>query len=175
MGGVVTNLLGEDFISHFECNFDHITKEFLIQKGGLKVLNEPKKPVLNPRVVTTKDCILSPNQEMLVRVKFKHRPLNGNGVIVSDPRCVQKHDLMVARTVYNTKQQNFSARILNTSKNERTTSCGTFITHFERVRNIETSDKASEYQPTDKLKRSIGIRLKHRPCFCGSQVILRFI
>ena len=35
VGGVTHNLLGEDFISHFQCNFDNAEREFVICKGDI--------------------------------------------------------------------------------------------------------------------------------------------
>ena len=34
VGNVTRNLLGEDFIRHFECNFDFSSHELVIQLGG---------------------------------------------------------------------------------------------------------------------------------------------
>ena len=43
IGGVTQCLLGEDFIRHFKCNFDHDKRQFVICKPGVYHENDPVK------------------------------------------------------------------------------------------------------------------------------------
>lgn len=44
VGDVTQNLLGEDFINHFKCNFDHGEHRFIIHKGGSVLCQTSERP-----------------------------------------------------------------------------------------------------------------------------------
>ena len=81
-----------------------------------------------------------PECEMIVPAHFKDKPLTGDGILVPDTVFTVKHGLMLARSLVNSDQSRFCARILNPSKEVVRIQKGTILGLFEPVVAIEECD-----------------------------------
>ncbi|MEW8548533.1 MAG: hypothetical protein AB2693_33955, partial [Candidatus Thiodiazotropha sp.] len=118
VGGVTQSLLGEDFIRHFQCNFDHENRTFIISRGEMvddKISAKTRCKRL-ARVALAETTDILPGCEMIVSAHFKDKPVNSDGILVPDAVFTVKHGLMLARSVLNSDQSSFCARILNPGK-----------------------------------------------------------
>ena len=142
IGGVTQCLLGEDFIRHFKCNFDHDKRQFVICKPGVYHENDPVKQKVKrlARVVSTDAVEIPSGCEMSVAARFKDRPVTSDGIIVPDTGFVMKHRLMLAGCVVYSEQSRFCARILNPGKCTVHIQKGTVLGLFEPVSCVEQCD-----------------------------------
>ena len=161
VGGVKYNLLGEDFISHFQCNFDHAEREFVICKGDIVDDSGSGKSRCKrlARVALADTTDIMPECEMIVPANFKDKPLTGDGILVPDTVFTVKHGLMLARLLVNSDQSRVCARILNPSKEVVRIQKGTVRGLFEPLVAIEecdvndtTQDLVSYISETDSNK-----------------------
>ena len=94
VGRVSQNLLGEDFIRHFKCNFDHDNNEFIICKGGFSSPGDKsRKPKRWARVVTIDNIEIPAQSETVIPVEFKDKPISGPGFLVPNPKLVDHYEL----------------------------------------------------------------------------------
>lgn len=142
VGGVTQCLLGEDFIRHFKCNFDHDERQFVICKSGvIQDCDSPRQRTKRfARVVSTDAVEVPPGCEISVLARFKDKPLSGDGILTPDPGFITKHSLMLARCVVNSEQSRFCARILNPGKSAVNICEGAVIGLFEPVKCVEQCD-----------------------------------
>lgn len=75
VGGVTQHLLGEDFIKHFKCNFDHGINTFVIHGGGSPYPKKHERAKRLARVVATETVVIPAGNEYILPVKFKDKPL----------------------------------------------------------------------------------------------------
>ena len=117
VGDVTNNLLGEDFIRHFECHLDFRTQEFVIQLGGQKAFECKHRKMLQ-QSVTTETIYIPAGHESICNFKLKHRSrvsetVHDLGILTPERKFVQSHDLAVAKTLVDTSSSEVYARILN--------------------------------------------------------------
>ena len=87
-----------------------------------------------------------PECEMIVLGNFKDKPLAGDGLLVPDTVFTVKHGLMLARSLVNSDQSRFCARIMNPSKEVVKIQKGTVLGLFEPVVAIEECDANDKTQ-----------------------------
>ena len=95
VGGVSTNLLGEDFYSKFKCNWDH-------EKGGMFV-NVPYSSTClrcTNKISTCDNISVPPGHEVVIPTTFSY-PENKEGIPVVLSSFLQRSRLLVARTLLN--------------------------------------------------------------------------
>ena len=135
VGGVTRNLLGEDFIRHFQCNFDHEQRTSIISKGGMFGDKNPLKSRCKrlARVVSANTTEIPPGCELLVSAHFKDRPVNSDGILVPDTVFTVKYGLMLAKSVVNSEQSSVCARFFNPGKDAVNIQKGTVLGLFEQT------------------------------------------
>ena len=117
VGDVTNNLLGEDFIRHFECHLVFSTHEFVIQLDGQKAFECKQRKVLQ-QYVTTDTIYVPAGQESICNVRLKYQShvaeaVNDFGILTPEWKFVQSHGLAVARTLVDTSSSVVYARLLN--------------------------------------------------------------
>ena len=142
VGGVTQCLLGEDFIRHFKCNFDHDGRQFVICTAGISHESDPVNQRVKrlARVVSTDSIEIPPGCEMSVLARFKDKPVSSDGFLVPDSGFIVKHGLMLARCVVSSEQSRFCARILNPGKCTVSIQKGTVLGLFEPVSYVKQCD-----------------------------------
>ena len=139
VGGVIQSLLGEDFIRHFKCNFDHEGRTFIISKGGMSYDKNSIKSSCKrlARVILADSIEIPPGCEIVVPAPFKDKPINSDGILVPDTVLTLKHGLLLARSVVTSEQSSFCARVLNPGKDTVCIQKGTVLGLCEPVSDVK--------------------------------------
>ena len=171
VGDVTSNLLGEDFIRHFECNFDFSSHEFVILLDGQKDF-ERKQNHLLQKFVTAEACYAPAGHEIICHIKFKNRAyasdgiVNELGILTPERKFVESHGLAVARTLVDTFSSVVYARILNPSDTTVKINKGTPIALLSPIAevgqsfNFEDAEFTRPQKSRDEVSMDIPEHLK---------------
>ena len=154
VGGVMENLLGEDFLQQFQCNFDHKNAKFLI---NLECNTVSKREQQLHQVVSREAVEVPAGCEVIVNAKVKGVGVEKQGILVPDVKFVEKHSLLVARVLTNSEHPNY-ARILNPGNCYVEVQKGSVIALFEPVREIyepELEDKQHVFRVSEHNSDSL--------------------
>ena len=147
VGGVDENLLGQDFIQHFHCQLDFQNRRMFIKTGGVEeVPNIQRRTKRLARVVAAETTEIPAEGECLISVKFRDTPISGDGILIQDDTFLKRHHVVLARSLVNSGQSIFYARLLNPNKDIVHIPKGTVIALFERVRDGEISETVYRIQ-----------------------------
>ena len=144
VGDVTSNLLGEDFIRHFECNFDFSSHEFVIHLGG-QLEHQQKQIHKLQKFVTTETCFIPAGHESICDIKIKYRGqvFDGSddnlGILTPERKFVQSHGLAVARTLVDTSSSAVFARILNPGETTVKINKGTPVALLSKITEVGQS------------------------------------
>ena len=153
VGGVTENLLGEDFIEQFQCNFDYTDRMFVIQNRGQSVMTTENDKATYQKVVTEVTVDIPPGNEMIVQSRAKVKTSDKHCVLIPENKFVETHNLLVARVLVE-NGQNIPARVLNPGDSNVRIEKGTVIALLEPVEevveyNSESSDSVFRIDETD--------------------------
>ena len=157
VGDVTSNLLGEDFIRHFKCNFDFSSHEFVIQLGG-KVEPDQQKGHKLQKFVAAVTCYIPARHEIICPVKTKNKEQfpdghhDEQGILIPDRKFVQSHGLAVARTLVDTSGSAVCARILNPGDTTVKINKGTPVALFSKVEEVGQSFSFEQEEMSKELK-----------------------
>ena len=157
VGDVTNNLLGEDFIRHFKCNFDFSSHEFVIQLGG-KVEPDQKQGHKLQTFVAAVTCYIPAMHEIICPVETKNKKHfqdghhDEQGILPPDRKFVQSHGLAVARTLVDTSGSAVCARILNQGHTTVKINQGTPMTLFSQVEEVGQSFSFEQEERPKELK-----------------------
>ena len=112
VGGVTKNLLGEDFIEQFQCNFDNVNKKFVIRNGGHSIMIKGIDSTTYLKVVADMTVDIPPGNEMIVQPKAKGTDLGKHCILTPEVKFVETHNILIARVLVETGKR-ILARVLN--------------------------------------------------------------
>lgn len=139
VGGVTENLLGEDFIEQFQCNFDHINKKFVIQNRGESIVKKNIGNTTYQKVVAEMTVDIPPGNEMIVQSKAKGTDIGKHCILTPEAKFVETHNLLVARVLVE-NGKNILARVLNPGNSNVRIMKGTVIAVLEPVEEVVESN-----------------------------------
>ena len=115
VGGVRFNLLGEDFISKFRCNWDHDDCTFVIQGS-----EDPgvRSNGGTSRVITYETVFIPAGSEAIIRCgltnkRSKQEQCAKLGILSPDRGFIERYGLAIARTLVDADKNVVYARVLN--------------------------------------------------------------
>ena len=117
VGGVKLNLLGEDFISTFRCQWNFDTKSLDIN-GYRNPLGQDCVNIRTSRVIAMETIEIPARHEVVVKAKLTRNICDKDsenvfGVLCPDSNFMKKYRLAVARVLVNASQKHFYSRIFN--------------------------------------------------------------
>ncbi|CAC5382509.1 unnamed protein product [Mytilus coruscus] len=142
VGGVRNNLLGEDFIQSFRCQWDWDSLSLEISSRNIP-FHEQNECARSSRVVSLETVTVPAKHEIFVRSgitrKVSTSSADINGVLSPDRNFMTKYGLALARVLVNASQGMVYARLFNPNSTDIILYKGTHIAVFVPLLNIGNS------------------------------------
>lgn len=140
VGGVRNNLIGEDFITTYRCNWDHDEACFVI-RGSRLPFEGPDRSSRASRVIALETVIVPSRHEAVVKSGLTHRKSNHSssssvGVLTPERPFLERHGLALAKTLVDTANATVYTRVYNPGPNDVTVYKHTHMAIFTPVQRI---------------------------------------
>ena len=143
VGNVKANLLGEDFISKFQCNWNYATRSLEIN-GNMIPFSQDNLNVRSSRVISEETITVPPRSEINVRAKLTRKVCDDKkenifGILCPDSNFMKQCGMALGRVLVDVSNCHFYARILNPGDSDAVLYKGTHIGLFVPVLQIQDS------------------------------------
>ena len=151
VGGVKCNLLGQDFMEKFECQWDYSSDSVILNCARTENYQE-----FSGRVVSVETSAIPPRHEAVLKSRVISGADIGDGILVPIKRFVHSHGLVVAHVLVNARNSVIYVRVFNPSDREICVKENTEIAllapvnyiseplHGEDVCNVQTGNGSDE-------------------------------
>ncbi|CAC5364627.1 unnamed protein product [Mytilus coruscus] len=148
VGGVKLNLLGEDFISKYQChwNFDSGSLDI---NGFTALLEQEGVNVRSSRVIAMETIDIPPRHEIIVKAKLTRKVYAEDnsevfGILCPDSNSMRKYGLSLGRVLVNASRSHIYSRILNPCDTDIILYKGTHIGLFVPAKKIVSDNRLME-------------------------------
>ena len=151
VGGVKCNLLGQDFMEKFECQWDYSSDSVILNCARTENYEE-----ISGRVVSVETSAIPPRHEAVLKSRVISGADIGDGILVPIKRFVHSHGLVIAHVLVNARNSVIYVRVFNPSDREICVKENTEIAllapvnyvseslHGEDVCNVQTGNGSEE-------------------------------
>lgn len=99
VGGVKCNLLGQDFMRKFQCNWDYCEKILVLNYDLFNQRGEFNDKIL--RVLTVMDCVIPVRHEALIETSILCTENLVDGILVSIKQFMHDYAIVIAHAIVN--------------------------------------------------------------------------
>ncbi|CAC5379235.1 unnamed protein product [Mytilus coruscus] len=140
VGGVRNNLIGEDFITTYRCNWDHDEACFVI-KGSRIPFEGPDRSSRASRVIALETVMVPSGHEAVIKSgltarKSSHSVSSSVGVLTPERPFLERYGLALAKTLVDTANATVYARVYNPGPSDVTVYKHTHMAIFTPVQRI---------------------------------------
>ena len=140
VGGVRNNLIGEDFITTYRCNWDHDEACF-VTRGSRIPFEEPDRTSSASRVITLETIIVPSGHEAVIKsgltaLKSSHCSSSSAGLLTPERPFLERHGLALAKTLVDVANATVYARVYNPGPNDVTVHKHTHMAMYTPVQRV---------------------------------------